>query len=144
VGWEGFGCYSCGAAFNGPNLAYYFGEWLSPEEIQRRIDDEHSAQNTEDEEEHYPEMAYINYTQNDDDELNDFPVIGSTGPDLPPHDDTQQQSAGALTQPPEVATGLPAAEASSSTGERSRSWARRQAGGDRSRSRGSDDGDGRG
>lgn len=156
AGWEGHGCHSCGAGFNGPNLMYYFGEWLSPNEIQRRADDEHSAQDTEDEEDCYPEMAYINHTQNDI-ELNDSPAAaGDAGPDHPPHDDPQQQSAGALTQPPEVATGLPAAEApptwACASRGRAGARARRRAGDGRSRSRAgdgedfgsSDDGDGGG
>ena len=68
---------------------YFFGEWISPDERDRRIADEHSAQNTEDEEEHYPEMAYTNHTQNDDEPNNIPSVVGSSSADPAPHDDAQ-------------------------------------------------------
>ena len=115
---------------------YFFGEWISPDERARRIADEHSEQDTEDEEELHPEMAYIDHTQNDYEPNNIPSVVGGPGADPPPQDDAQQQSAGALTLPPQVADGLPAAGASSSSRGRLRSRADRHAEGERSLSRG--------
>ena len=138
AGWEGDRCVSCGAGFEGPNLVYADGEWVSPDERDRREADARSAQSTEDEEEHFPEMAYIDHTQNDD-EPNHAPFVVGSPSDDPPHDDdddAEQQSAGALTPPPQVADGLPAADASSSSSRgRSRSRTRRRQEGDGRRAR---------
>ena len=136
IGWECQSCYSCGGGFEGPNFELYFGEWLPPEEVRRRRDDEHSEQDTEDEEERHPEMAYINHTQNDDEPNMSPPAVSDAGADTLPHDDAPQQSAGALTMPPQVATGLPAADTSSSSSRgRPHSRVRRREESGRSRSR---------
>jgi hypothetical protein len=122
-------CLSCGSAICAPGIEYFFGEWLTIEEIARR----RAAEDEEEWSRHAAESTGALATVDDE----EIVLINEEA--------LQRQSAGALTPPPMATPGLPATEVLPRGRKRSR--AERAPDDDRSRSRGwaaTEGGDGEG